>query len=324
MSDLPLVSVLTPVFNGGKFLAACIESVLRQTYAGWEYIIVNNCSTDNTLEIAESYARKDCRLRVVNNKTFLSALENHNCAIMHMSARSKYCKFLHSDDWLYPECLASMVSVAEANPSAGIVGSFALEGKNVRFYGIPYEKKIMSGKEICRESLLGGPYVFGSPTSLLIRSDITRKGKIFFNEDHLHADEEACYEALKENDFGFVHQVLSYSRLHEGRQSSFAAKFNTYITGGLHILMKYGPFYLSPGEYKGMLNRRLREYYIFLVESLFRMREKEFWRFHSGELHKVGLRFSASKFLAAAARVGIGSVARTAKRIMDGPEATRT
>ena len=55
----PLVTVLTPVYNGEDFLAQCIESILAQDYRNFEYIIVNNCSKDRTLEIAQSYAEKD-------------------------------------------------------------------------------------------------------------------------------------------------------------------------------------------------------------------------------------------------------------------------
>ena len=47
----PLVSVVTPVYNGEKFLEECIQSVLRQTYSHWEYIVNDNCSTDGTAEI---------------------------------------------------------------------------------------------------------------------------------------------------------------------------------------------------------------------------------------------------------------------------------
>ena len=60
----PLVSVVTPVYNEEKNLAECIESVLAQTYPNWEYVIVNNCSTDRSLQIAESYAAQDKRIRV--------------------------------------------------------------------------------------------------------------------------------------------------------------------------------------------------------------------------------------------------------------------
>ena len=62
---MPLVSVVTPVHNGEAFLRECIESVLAQTYSHWEYIIVDNCSTDRTLEIASEYAIKDTRIKIL-------------------------------------------------------------------------------------------------------------------------------------------------------------------------------------------------------------------------------------------------------------------
>ena len=67
----PLVSVLTPVYNGEKLLAQSIRSVLAQTYTNFQYTIVNNCSTDRTLEIAESFAKQDSRIKVHNNTDFL-------------------------------------------------------------------------------------------------------------------------------------------------------------------------------------------------------------------------------------------------------------
>src|ERR1700730_13443117 len=92
MNSEPFVSVLTPVYNGEAFLGECIESVLAQSYQNWEYQIVNNCSTDRTLEIAQSYAQKDQRIRVSTNRSFVSAIENHNTAFRLVSAQSRYCK----------------------------------------------------------------------------------------------------------------------------------------------------------------------------------------------------------------------------------------
>lgn len=59
--------MLTPVYNGDKHLAECIRSVLAQTYSNFDYWIVNNCSTDRTLEIAEEFADHDSRIRIHNN-----------------------------------------------------------------------------------------------------------------------------------------------------------------------------------------------------------------------------------------------------------------
>ena len=73
--EQPLVSILTPVYNGADYLAECIESVLQQTYQNYEYIIVNNCSTDGTLQIALDYALKDKRIRVLNNEKFVGVID---------------------------------------------------------------------------------------------------------------------------------------------------------------------------------------------------------------------------------------------------------
>ncbi|MDH4246150.1 MAG: glycosyltransferase, partial [Nitrospira sp.] len=93
----PLVSVLTPVYNGEDHLAQCIESVLAQTYQNWEYVIVNNRSTDRTLEIAEQYAQKDKRIRIHNNSEFVGCDENGNIAFRQITPESKYCKMVHAD-----------------------------------------------------------------------------------------------------------------------------------------------------------------------------------------------------------------------------------
>src|SRR5262245_27683985 len=197
----PLVSVLTPVYNGEKYLAECIESVLAQTYRNWEYIIVNNCSQDRTLEIAEYYAGQDSRIRIHNNQIFIGMGANHNLALQQISAESQYIKMLHADDWFFPDCLLAMVNLAEAHPSVGIVGSYRLQGDRVTCDGLPYPSTVVSGRELCRRALLNGLSVFGSPTSLLIRSDLTRKRQVLYNEANIHSDKEICVDLLQDSDF---------------------------------------------------------------------------------------------------------------------------
>jgi glycosyltransferase involved in cell wall biosynthesis len=119
----PLVNIVTPVYNGEKYLADCIESVLAQTYTNWEYVIMNNCSTDGTSDIAESYALKDSRIRVVRNEKLLNMIQNWNAAMRQISPESKYCKVVHADDMLLPSCITQMTEIAEASPNVGIVGS---------------------------------------------------------------------------------------------------------------------------------------------------------------------------------------------------------
>ena len=64
MSEHPFVWVVTPVHNGERYLAECIESVLGQTYDNWEYLVVDNCSTDGTSEIVRAYCERDERVRL--------------------------------------------------------------------------------------------------------------------------------------------------------------------------------------------------------------------------------------------------------------------
>src|SRR5215470_1561022 len=109
----PLVAVLTPMYNGERVLAECIRSVLAQTYSNFEYTIVNNCSTDRTLEIAESFAKQDARIRIHDNSEFLSVVDNHNNGFSLIPDRAKYCKVVGADDRLFPSCIAEMVKVAE-------------------------------------------------------------------------------------------------------------------------------------------------------------------------------------------------------------------
>ena len=60
----PLVSVVCPVYNGETYLRECVDSVLAQTYSSWDLAIVNNCSSDRTLAIAQEYAARDSRIRI--------------------------------------------------------------------------------------------------------------------------------------------------------------------------------------------------------------------------------------------------------------------
>src|ERR1700678_1501181 len=203
----PLVSIVTPVHNESAYLAECIESVLAQTYDNWDYTIVDNCSTDGSAEIAHKYAARDRRIRVHENQQFLPAIANHNCALSTLSQKSKYCKVVLGDDWIFPECLQRMVSLAEQQPSVGIVSAYALEGHQVKWTGLPYPANRISGREICRKHFLDELYVFGTPTTVLYRSDLVRSRDRFYDETNIHADTDVCFALLQRCDFAFVHQV---------------------------------------------------------------------------------------------------------------------
>lgn len=296
----PLVSVVTPVHNGEPYLRECIESVLAQAYPHWDYTIVNNCSTDRTLEIAHEYAAKDPRIRIWNSETFVRVEQNYNNAFRQISAQSKYCKVVAADDWLFPECLEKMVGLAEEHPTVAIVGAYGLLGATVHCQGLPYPSTSVSGRDMCRRQLLGGPYIFGTPSSLLFRSDIVRSRHAFFNESNFHCDSEACLEVLEHHDFGFVHQVLTFQRVREDSLTSFSETMQTYLSCFLLEVVKYGPKYLSAEERKSRIDELLRRYYHFLGKQIYNRRDQEFWNYHKNQLAALGYPMSLPRLTAAA------------------------
>lgn len=291
----PLVSIVTPVHNGAAFLPECIESVLRQSYPHWEYVIVNNGSTDDSLAIAERYAAGDGRIRVLSTPVFLSAVDSQNFALRQISSASRYCKVVHADDWLFPECLASMVAVAEAHASIGLVSAYRLDGDVVTLDGLPYPSTFVSGREIARSSLLGGPYVFGSPTSLLLRAEIVRARPEFYTERQPWTDIDVCYAILKTWDFGFVHQVLTFTRRHERAGTAASLRLNAHLLGRLVLLERYGGEFLTGTERRERTRVLLARYRRFLLRSLLEGREQAFWEYHIQGLaaagHPVRFRF---------------------------------
>jgi glycosyltransferase involved in cell wall biosynthesis len=296
----PLVSVVTPVYNGEKYLSECIESILMQTYTNWEYIIVNNCSTDSTSDIAQQYAQRDARICLYHNELLLEMILNWNHALRQISEHSKYCKVVHADDWLFPDCLTQMVQTAEAHPTVGLVGSYDLDGNWVRLDGLPYPSHWVSGRELCRayffyNSNLGGIRVFGSPSCLLIRSELIRKREKFYNESNFNADSEACCNVLQDTDFGFVHQVPTYTRNHEGRQTSFVNRYNTTILNNIRNLLTYGSIYLNKLEYDMCYKRIMNQYYIFLGKSMFLKKETGFWDYHFKQANDMGIKLNYFK-----------------------------
>lgn len=115
--SVPAVSVLMTSFNREPYIAAAIKSVQAQTRRDFELVIVDDGSTDGTLEIARRFEREDDRIRVVVNERNLGDYPNRNRAAA--LARAPLMKYHDSDDLLYPHCLEVMVGMLGAEPRAG-------------------------------------------------------------------------------------------------------------------------------------------------------------------------------------------------------------
>lgn len=106
---LPLVSVCMPAYNAEKYIAEAIQSVLNQTYANWELIIVNDGSTDNTKLVVETQLNDD-RIQLINiNNSGAASARN----IAYRASKGKYIKFLDSDDLINPKMVEAQVALIE-------------------------------------------------------------------------------------------------------------------------------------------------------------------------------------------------------------------
>jgi glycosyltransferase involved in cell wall biosynthesis len=291
---VPAITVLTPVYNGERYLAECIESVRAQTRTDWEYVIVDNCSTDRSAEIAEHYAGIDSRIRLVRCREFVNVYQSFSRAIEFMDPRSRYCKFVCADDWIYPECLERMVAVAKRHPSVGFVSAYRLYGDRVDAHGLlPFtEKEFVSGRDALRQALLHGTYPTGSPTTLLFAAEIVRRPTPFFDQATLlHADADAGLRTLLHADLGIVHEVLTFTRLHSDTHThSFADRINTYLSLFVGTLIRYSSRVLTKEEYRLAIRVRLRQYWWFLFKASMktsRRRDKTFQAFHNTEILRL-------------------------------------
>lgn len=108
-----LVSIITPNYNCGRFIAQTIESVLLQTYSQWEMLIVDDCSNDNSYEIALAYAAKDNRIKVIRNEKNSGAAVSRNKALE--LAQGEFIAFLDSDDLWMPDKLEKQIAFMREN-----------------------------------------------------------------------------------------------------------------------------------------------------------------------------------------------------------------
>lgn len=294
-ADRPLVSVVTPVYDGDAYLAETLESVLAQDYDRWEHVVLDNASTDRTPEIAARYAERDDRIRVVRNDETLPLFDNWNASLRLVSPEARYVKFVHADDLLFPDCLSRMVAAAERHPAAALVAAFSLYGSRVKLDGlVPYPLEGMSGPEVARRFLRGGPNVFGSPTSLLLRADLVRDRDLYDGR-LIQADLGACLELLRHDDYAFVHRVLTYTRVHEGSETSTTAELEKGRLGRLELLRVFGPYFLSEAERASLEARQLRSYYRFLALRVGEGKEPRFWDFHRGKMAEMGTPLRAGR-----------------------------
>jgi GT2 family glycosyltransferase len=116
-----MISVVILNFNGKKFLNKCLDSVFKTCYANFEVIVVDNASTDGSIELAQMNFRRQSNLRIISNDTNLGFAEGNN--IGAKAAAGEYVLFLNNDTEVDPNWLVELVAVIESDKSIGAAQS---------------------------------------------------------------------------------------------------------------------------------------------------------------------------------------------------------
>ncbi|WP_395089729.1 glycosyltransferase family 2 protein [Armatimonas sp.] len=117
---MPKISIVTPCYNAERFLGALIESVLRQEFTDWEYVIVDDGSTDGSKSLAEAYAARDLRIQVVSQSNG-GVAKARNTGFKYLKNPSDYVYFLDADDVVDPQLFQVVTRYLDAHPEVGMV-----------------------------------------------------------------------------------------------------------------------------------------------------------------------------------------------------------
>jgi len=222
----PLVSIITPNYNGQKFIRNTIESVIKQTFQNWEMIIVDDGSTDDSLQIIEEYAKQDPRIKFL--KTNLAKFPKliagpgaaRNTAID--AAKGKYIAFLDNDDLWHPTKLEKQISFLEKNSYSLVYTWYDIIDEDGTKIGehTPSDLKL-SYSDLLKDCKIG---------CLTVMYDVAKLGKQFINLNKYdrYADYSLWLKITKEGNEAYcMHEKLSSYRLVKGSIS--ANKLNAMI-----------------------------------------------------------------------------------------------
>ena len=297
--DMPRVSVVTPFYNTSSYLRQCIESVLKQTFVDWEYVLVDNCSDDGSGQIARSFANLDGRVRLMSTPRFFTQVQNYNFALRQISDKSTYCILVQADDRILPTCLERMVRVGDAHADVGVVTSYHMEGAVVRGGPIALEESVLDGREVCRRTLSGQLSVFGSPTTVMYRASVIRaQEEEFFDGGRLHEDTDALFRTLMEWKLGFVHEILSFVRVDNASISSAVRDYDPFVLDRFLRVRLYADKVLAKEEADSLKRTAEYEYLRHVAARMVEGGGKEYWNYHRKGLRTASYELSMGRVAA--------------------------
>lgn len=217
--NIGFVSIITPAYNCEQFISKTIESVLSQTYPHWEMIVVNDCSSDTTGQIAQKYASYDKRIKYIKLEYNSGAAVARNVAMS--MAKGQYIAFLDSDDLWHPGKLSTQIKFMQDN--------------NYKFSCTDYEQIDESGNPLgkiikCREKadykrvLLDCP--IGNST---VMYDVSQLGKFEIPDIRKRNDDALWLKMLKKEKYIYgLSQVLTQYRIRKDSISANKLKLVKY------------------------------------------------------------------------------------------------
>ncbi len=174
MKNTHPLAVLMPVYNAEKFLDESISSILTQTYRNFEFLILDDASTDNSLEIIKNYAKKDKRISVLTNRKNQGEAKCRN--ILLKNCKTEFIAWMDADDISLPERLQIQIDFLNQNPNIDIVSAYSsIFGDRKGFI-----KHNLFDLQIKSDLLFGCAVV--SPCSM-VKIEKIRINKIFYNEN---------------------------------------------------------------------------------------------------------------------------------------------
>lgn len=207
---MPIISILTTVYNREKYLDDCIKSVQNGHFQDYEHIIVDDGSNDGSMAIAQAYAAEDSRIRVYQNETNLGDYPNRNKAASH--ATGKYIKYLDADDMHGRFMVDMLIDAMEMYPEAG----FALfdYGPNKPLFPI-----LLQPAEAYDAHYSGKHPVFHrSPINAIIRNDVFDAVGGFSGKQHV-GDFELWHVLARISPLVILSAGPGLWRKHEDQQS---------------------------------------------------------------------------------------------------------
>ena len=178
----PAVSIIVPVYNAESTLDRCIGSILRQSCADFELLLVDDGSRDSSGAICDGYAAKDARIRVFHKENGgVSAARN----LALREAKGKYLQFLDSDDWAAPDATLLLLRAAEEHGADMVISDFyRVVGERVSVKGDIEEDRVLSREEYAQHMMANpADFYYGVLWNKLYRRDIVQTHRIHMDED---------------------------------------------------------------------------------------------------------------------------------------------